>query len=423
MPDAPGTGMTRRRMLAASAGLALAVYGADKLGLPGLDDGIAQAAQASGPKDPVLVSIFLDGGADSLAILGKPGDGAYRKARPTLGVKESGKAWLGDWRFSEPASALADLHQAGQLAVAPSIGYGDADQSHFTSRHFWQAGATDAHLRTGWLGRYLDRHGVRDNPLQGLALGGMLSPQLATASAPVSSVSDPTSYDFWTPGVWGEHQDRMLDSLADLAAAAGGHDEAGRAYQRAAGGTHQLRRQLSGLGEKITSPVAYPAGGDNDDLPKRLAAVAAMLSAGMPLRCVSVDYGTFDTHDAQNDKLGPQIKLLAETLRAFQADLAARGLADRVLVHVWSEFGRRPQENAGGTDHGAAGLSLLVGSRVRPQSIGEPPSLTRFDTDGNLRPTSDFRGLYCAILEQWLGVDAGPIIPGASRFGRPTLLK
>ena len=48
--------------------------------------------------------------------------------------------------------------------------------------------------------------------------------------------------------------------------------------------------------------------------------------------------------------------MIAEAIDAFQADLEARGIADRVLTHVWSEFGRRAQENGSrGTDHGAAG--------------------------------------------------------------------
>jgi uncharacterized protein (DUF1501 family) len=55
--------------------------------------------------------------------------------------------------------------------------------------------------------------------------------------------------------------------------------------------------------------------------------------------------------------------------------------------------------------------------------VGEFPGLSSLDSDDNLRVTSDFRGMYCSLLEQWLGQDAGPIIPGASGFARPTLVK
>ena len=108
--------------------------------------------------------------------------------------------------------------------------------------------------------------------------------------------------------------------------------------------------------------------------------------------------------------------MTADSLLAFQRDLEARGLADRVLVHVWSEFGRRAQENgSSGTDHGAAGVGFVIGSRAKGTMIGEFPGLkTGLDDDGNVQATSDFRGVYAALLEQWLGVDAASVIPDAS---------
>jgi uncharacterized protein (DUF1501 family) len=114
----------------------------------------------------------------------------------------------------------------------------------------------------------------------------------------------------------------------------------------------------------------------------------------------------------------------SRTLLAFQRDLEARGLADRVLTLVWSEFGRRGEENGSGTDHGAAGSAFLIGSRARGTMVGEFPGLANgLDEDGNLRPTADFRGVYSALLEQWLGADASPVIPSAKSFSRPTLVK
>ncbi|HWH54146.1 MAG TPA: DUF1501 domain-containing protein, partial [Gaiellaceae bacterium] len=99
-------------------------------------------------------------------------------------------------------------------------------------------------------------------------------------------------------------------------------------------------------------------------------------------------------------------------------------LADRVLVHVWSEFGRRVRENGSdGTDHGAGGLGLLIGARARGRMIGEFPGLgSGLDEQGNLRATADFRGVYSALLEQWLGVDAERVIPNARSFARPALI-
>ena len=145
----------------------------------------------------------------------------------------------------------------------------------------------------------------------------------------------------------------------------------------------------------------------------------------MPLRCVAVTgFGGYDTHDDQPRDLEEGLKAVSDTLLAFQRDLEARAVADRVLVQVWSEFGRRAEENASrGTDHGAAGIGFMIGTRARGSMLGEYPGLDRLDPDGNLRASSDFRSVYCSLLEQWLGADAGAVIPDAGRFPRAPLLK
>src|SRR5262249_51885033 len=126
----------------------------------------------------------------------------------------------------------------------------------------------------------------------------------------------------------------------------------------------------------------------------------------------------------QPQALAEGLDLTARSLVAFQRDLEARGLADRVLTLAWSEFGRRGKENASsGTDHGAAGTAFLIGTRSRGQMVGEFPGVENLDDDGNLRATSDFRAMYCSLLEQWLGEDAAAVIPGASGFQRPALVK
>jgi uncharacterized protein (DUF1501 family) len=91
-------------------------------------------------------------------------------------------------------------------------------------------------------------------------------------------------------------------------------------------------------------------------------------------------------------------------------------------VHVWSEFGRRPQENGSGTDHGAGGASLLMGTRVAGGIVGEFPGLGTLDDQDNLRFTVDFRGVYRGLLEQWFGVDPTGLLPDAARFTAPRLV-
>jgi uncharacterized protein (DUF1501 family) len=305
----------------------------------------------------------------------------------------------------------------------PAVGYTHPDQSHFTSRHFWEVGATDARLMSGWMGRYLDHAGTMDNPLQGLSLDYQLQPSLASTKVPVASVATPEDYSFDAPGVWGQVEDRMLDALAPL-----GSRRSDPFLNQAASTTAQsdrLRRQLAPFGRNngngYGSPVSYPEG----EFPHQLAGLAAMLAAGLPLRCVAVTApGEYDTHADQPQALADGLEITSNSLLAFQRDLEARGLAGRVLTLVWSEFGRRAEENgSNGTDHGAAGSGFLIGTSARGQMIGEFPGVDNLDEDGNLRATADFRGIYSSLLEQWLNQDAAAVIPGAGSFQRTPLLK
>jgi uncharacterized protein (DUF1501 family) len=185
----------------------------------------------------------------------------------------------------------------------------------------------------------------------------------------------------------------------------------------------RLKAQLDPFsGEDINSPVGYPQG-DGEWFGEGLAGLAAMLAAGMPIRCAAISApGSFDTHDDQTESFDSDLKLAADTIAAFQADLEARGLADRVLTLVWSEFGRRPEENDSGTDHGAGGAAFVIGTKVKGQMVGEFPGLAQLDADDNLRATSDFRGLYSSVIEQWFGIDAASVIPDAGAFARPALI-
>jgi uncharacterized protein (DUF1501 family) len=435
MPIPAGTGLDRRRFLLGAAGGFMSVYGAGRLGLggPALADGIAQAATLQGPQSPVLVSVFLAGGIDSLSLLAPTQDPLYRKLRPTLALAPTaGVPFTEDarLRWHPSATPMAKLHDAGKVTVFPGIGYSDPDMSHFTSRHYWEVGATETRLLTGWLGRYLDVKGSSTNPFQGLSLDGELNPTLATARNPVAAIDRPENFSVWLDGVWGDVFQLTLDSAARLGDSQRRSSAPAVAQvAEAASEVGVVRRALKPFanangGPAYTSPVTYPTAGDTD-FPQRLAGLAAMLARGLPLRCVAMTTDTqFDTHSAQAATFDPGIAVVAQSLAAFQADLEARGLADRVLVHVWSEFGRRAQQNgSAGTDHGAAGTSMLIGTRAGGKMVGEWPDLAHLDANGNQRENVDFRGVYCSLIEQWFDEDAAAVIPSAARFPRYKLVQ
>ena len=40
-----------------------------------------------------------------------------------------------------------------------------------------------------------------------------------------------------------------------------------------------------------------------------------------------------------------------------------------------------------------------------------------------MRATSDFRSVYCSLLETWLNTDAAMVIPGADQLARYAVVK
>jgi uncharacterized protein (DUF1501 family) len=432
MPTPAGTGLSRRGFLLSSAGVVLSVYGAGRLlDARGLQAGIAAAAEST--SGPVIVSVYLQGGIDSMSVLYPAVDPLYGQYRTSLALAPgAGPVFTEDPRlFWNPlASPLAQLHSEGKVSVMPTIGYTDPNQSHFTSRHFWEVGATQADLQTGWMGRYLDVVGTADNPLQGLCLDDSLNPALATAKLPVATIDLPSDYSVWTQGVWGPPQTIMYDAFDALGHVGVRSRDLGMVQSgQAALMSSTLRRQLLPFQPKDGAavpalPTNYPV--STDEFPSRMAAVAELLGAGLPINCVSVSTDSvFDTHESQAAPFAAGLGEAAQTIYAFQRDLEARGLDNRVLTLVWSEFGRRPLENgSAGTDHGAAGCAFVVGTRAAGTMIGEWPGLqTGLDPLGNLIETADFRSLYCSILEQWLAQDAAQIIPGAASLPRVQVVK
>jgi len=141
--------------------------------------------------------------------------------------------------------------------------------------------------------------------------------------------------------------------------------------------------------------------------------VARCIRAGVPTRVYAVSLGGFDTHA---DEKGTQSRLLGEldgAVAGFLSDLTD----SRVVVAVYSEFGRRVAANASdGTDHGTAGPVLVAGAGVRGGFYGDQPSLTALD-DGDLRVTTDFRSVYGTLLEKVLDTEAGRVLDGT----RPAL--
>ena len=163
----------------------------------------------------------------------------------------------------------------------------------------------------------------------------------------------------------------------------------------------------------------YPS---KTELGAALQLAASLITSGSGVKLLHVTLGGFDTHQTELNRHNDLMGYLDQSVAAFYHDLDTHGMADKVLVATWSEFSRRPQENAsGGTDHGAAGAVLLMGNPVQGGFYGQTPSLSNLDGGGNLKYTVDFRAIYQEILNTHLGADAKDIL--GQTFDRVPFLK
>ena len=148
----------------------------------------------------------------------------------------------------------------------------------------------------------------------------------------------------------------------------------------------------------MTDP-ATPLGGS-------LQLAAQLLLGGLDCTAWYVRQNGYDTHAFQAETHGLLLQDLGDSLAAFWRDLEAGGASKRVVVLVWSEFGRRLAENGSkGTDHGAASCLFVAGPSVRGGVVGTHPSLKDLD-DGDLKHHTDFRRVYATLLDHWLGCDS-----------------
>jgi uncharacterized protein (DUF1501 family) len=80
---------------------------------------------------------------------------------------------------------------------------------------------------------------------------------------------------------------------------------------------------------------------------RHLADVARVIRLELGIPVFKVALSGFDTHRNQRPTHARLLKVLAEGLMAFQAEMAAAGLWDRVALVSYSEFGRRAVPRAG----------------------------------------------------------------------------
>ncbi|GAA2610535.1 DUF1501 domain-containing protein [Dactylosporangium fulvum] len=395
--------VTRRRFLLASGvvgGTALIGGGAwtlrDLFDTAGWDDRPGDA------KTLVLVTLY--GGNDGLANVIPFAAQGYRDARNELAYDADEVLKLNDELGLNPALAgLKRMFDGGRLAIVRGVGYPKPDHSHFRSMDIWQTAQPDRPGNTGWLGRWLDtfggdpRHAVSFEPVLPPLLAGATT---AGAAIPVTGLALPNGVDRAT--------------LASLGQASAGEPplqaRAARAFADLVG-VDDLIHSVDESGDADESSTSTGTGtGGRADLQQQLDLVARCVEAGVATRVYSVSLGGFDLHADERTSQENLLKRLDAALTTFAERMAKSEAGRRVVVAVYSEFGRRVAANGSdGTDHGTASNMYVLGSPVKGGLFGEQPSLSDLD-NGDLKFTTDFRAVYASLLRNVLSADPEQVL-------------
>jgi uncharacterized protein (DUF1501 family) len=360
------------------------------LGLPsGLEAWLARGDDRRDGDGPVLVLIELTGGNDGLNTIVPHGDDRYHRARPSLRIAPAAVHRIDDVLGFAPAlKKTAALFSDGGLVVAQGVGMPNPDRSHFTSLDRWHTGLVDEVPREpGWIGRAPGSPGADRDQAAGFALGERAMPRIL--QDPERQALCAETLEELVPK---ESVRKVLGSeaLARLDAAAGSADD-----RKIADGARALLRRLDAMLARSVAADAFPS----TRLGGLLGDASRIIDARLGVPAIFVRQGGFDTHVRQADVQPQLLTDLDGALAAFAAAIRKRKLQPRVLVVVYSEFGRRVAENGSrGTDHGSGAPVLLFGGGLTGRVIGENPDLAHLD-DGDVRATTDFRRVLALGLK------------------------
>ena len=425
--------ITRREFLKSSAAAATALTVPHPL--------FRGMAQAAGPSGAILVILQMEGGNDGLNMV-TPIDGPqralYETARPNLQIPPASLLALDDDPVTGDAIGLhpsmPELHTlygAGKVAVVNGVGYPTQSLSHFRSEDIWMGGIGSSQLYVdGWFGRFLDA---------GFP-GQLVTMDCDTQLSPIFFCDDCNVLAIKTLSQFAIPDDPLAPDLAAKTTAL----QAAYADEAASATGVQLSIGVSGdalLGKmddyaQVSTSWSSNLNGLTGGLAARLKQVASVIRYDNALpaptspagaRFFHVRIGGFDTHTNQGVTSGRQPDLLAQiskAVKAFYDDMVALGVANKVLLVTFSEFGRRVAENGGptvaGTDHGAAAPLFVVGNGVVAAPggghvFGRIPALDAGLLDGgrNLAYHTDFRRVYATIIDKWLNGNSATVLGGA----------
>lgn len=387
--------ISRRKLLQGATALGGLGMG---LGEPGL---LAQALAAQAHADGRILVVFeLSGGNDGLNSVVPYGDDAYYGLRPEIGLRKDKLLVMDEqWGLNPGLAGLHKLWNDGMLAVVHGCGYERPSFSHFTSMAYWHTASPNRGSEYGWFGRLADAMSPQSRA------NFLVNIDTAQSLAVKSRIHTPVVFD--EPD---RFQRRTLLQEKDLIEQINTHATGNHALDFLNVVSHSAN-EASALVRQAWANYKTPI--DYGIAPSQLPKIAACINAGLPAQLYYLAFrnNAFDTHVQQPNLHQRLLTYAADAVHGFLRDMERLGMADRVAVMMFSEFGRRAGENTNqGTDHGTANVMMLAGKGVRGGHYGTPPDLTQLDDTDNLVHTTDFRRVYASAIDGWLGLNASEAV-------------
>ncbi len=364
-------------------------------------------------KERVLVVLQMSGAYDALNTIIPYNDPLYNDYRPALKVDPADVLHINDEVGFHPSmKPLKNLYDQGKVAVLQGIGYPNPNRSHFRSMDIWHTAEPAKMITEGWLGKAIrDLDPNRDNVLTAVNFGRGLPRALSAPGVSVASVGDLASYGVLT-GIDGEDQ-RMeaLDIFSKMYSPLIGTGPANDYLSQTGLDALKGADILNTAPENYSSSVEY--GGSAFAQWCKSIAQVHLAEFGTRILYTGLNPGAFDTHANQNIAFPKLWDDVTTATADLYEDLKEHHASEEVVILMFTEFGRRVQDNGSGTDHGSGSVAFVIGDSVKGGTYGQYPSLEPSKLDeGDLRWNSDFRGTYSTLLEKWMGLDDRDILGG-----------
>ena len=362
--------------------------------------------------EKTLVVIQLTGGNDFMNTIVPYTNSHYYDARKKIVLGQDDFLPINDTlAINKNAAPFKRMFDEGNMAIIQGIGYPNSNRSHFRGMDIWHTCEPDRVGSEGWLGlavKEIDPSG--GNVLTGVNIGQGLPRAMAVPGVPVTSISDLEGYGVMKRLEQEQLRDKALQAFKDIYGQAIGSGVVAEYIGKTGLDVLRGADMLSEVAGNYNSTVEYA----DNSIAKSLRDVARIHLSGLGTRIFYTNHGGYDTHANEMPAHPKLISDLSGAISDFMDDLEEHEAADDIVILVFTEFGRRMRDNGSGTDHGSGGGAFIFGKNVKGGLYSEYPSLDPADWEHSedLQHTIDFRGIYGTVLEQWLEIEARPIVKG-----------